>query len=57
MKLTVATVKQCTLVNLKGSLKSRSDQHQRFVWSCNCNKNEIAKHCWEADHNFNRDQK
>ena len=20
-------------------------------------KNEIAKHCWEADHNFNRDQK
>ena len=20
-------------------------------------KNEIAKHCWEADHNFNWDQK
>ena len=25
--------------------------------NCNCDKNEITKHCWEADHNFNWDQK
>ena len=25
--------------------------------NCDCDKNEIAKHCWEADHNFNWDQK
>ena len=41
----------------KGSLKSRSDEHKRSVRNCNCDKNEIAKHCWEADHNFNWDQK
>ena len=23
----------------------------------NCKKNEIARHCWETDHNFNLDQK
>ena len=22
-----------------------------------CDKNEITKHCWEADHNFSWDQK
>ena len=27
------------------------------VYYCDCDKNEIAKHCWEADHNFSRDQK
>ena len=37
----------------KRSLKSRSDEHKRFVRNCNCDKNEIAKHCW--DHNFNWD--
>ena len=41
----------------KRSLKSRSDEHKRSVRNCNCDKNEIAKHCWEADHNFNWDQK
>ena len=40
----------------KGSLKSRSDEHKRFVRNCNCDKNEIAKHGWEEDHNFNWDQ-
>ena len=25
--------------------------------NCDCDKNEIAKHCWEADHNFGWDQK
>ena len=41
----------------KRSLKSRSDEHKRSVRNCHCDKNEIAKHCWEADHNFNWDQK
>ena len=41
----------------KRSLKSRSDEHKRSVRNCNCDKNETAKHCWEADHNFNWDQK
>ena len=27
------------------------------VKNCDCDKNEIAIHCWEADHNFNWDQK
>ena len=41
----------------KRSLKSRSDEHKRSVRNCDCDKNEIAKHCWEADHNFNWDKK
>ena len=41
----------------KRSLKLRSDEHKRSVRNCDCDKNEIAKHCWEADHNFNWDQK
>ena len=41
----------------KRSLKSPSDEHKRSVRNCNCDKNEIAKHSWEADHNFNWDQK
>ena len=41
----------------KRSLKSRSDEYKRSVRNCDCHKNEIAKHCWEADHNFNWDQK
>ena len=39
------------------SLKSRSDEHKRSVRNCHCDKNEITKHCCEADHNFNWDQK
>ena len=27
------------------------------VRNCDCDKNEIAKRCWEADHKFSRDQK
>ena len=30
---------------------------KRSLRNCDCDKNEIAKHCWEADHNFNWDQK
>ena len=41
----------------KWSLKLHSDEHKRSVSNCHCDKNEIAKHCWEADHNFNWDQK
>ena len=41
----------------KPSLKSRSDERRRSVRNCDCNKNEIAKHCWEVDHNFTWDQK
>ena len=41
----------------KRSLKSHSDENKRSVRNCDCDKNEIAKHCWEADHNFNWDQK
>ena len=32
-------------VESKQSLKSRSDKHKRSVWNCDCDKNEIAKHC------------
>ena len=24
---------------------------------CDCDRDEIAKHCWKADHNFTWDQK
>ena len=41
----------------KRSLKSCSDKNTRSVRNCDCEKNEIAKHCWEADHNFSWDQK
>ena len=41
----------------KRSLKSRSDEHKRSIRNCHCEKNEIAKHCWEADPTFNWDQK
>ena len=41
----------------KWSLKSHSDEHKRSIRNCDCDKNEIAKQCWEAHHNFNWDQK
>ena len=41
----------------KRSLKSRSDEHNRSVRNCNCDKNEIAKHCLKANHNFRWGQK
>ena len=40
----------------KRALKSPSDEHKRSAKNCDY-KDEIAKHCWEADHNFNWDQK
>ena len=41
----------------KRSLKSRSDEQKRSIRNSGCQKNEIAKHCWEANHNFSWDQK
>ena len=41
----------------KRSLKSLSDARKRSVRNWDCDKNETAKHCWEADHNFTWDQK
>ena len=41
----------------KQSLKLRSDEQKRCIRNCHCDKNEIAKHCWEADPTFNWDQK
>ena len=40
----------------KCSLKSRSLEHKISVRNCHCDKNEITKQCWEADHNFSWDQ-
>ena len=37
----------------KQSLKTRSGEHKRPVRNSDCDKNEIVKHCWKADHNFN----
>ena len=34
-----------------------SEEQKRSVRNCNCDKNEIVKHCCEADHNFKWDQK
>ena len=41
----------------KRTLKSRSHEDKRYARNFNCEKNEITKHCWEADHNFSWDQK
>ena len=41
----------------KRSLKSHSDEHKRSIRNCDCDKNEIAKHCWKTDRNFDWDQK
>ena len=41
----------------KWPLKSRSDEHKRSIRTCDYDKNQIVKHCWEADHNFNWYQK
>ena len=40
----------------KRSLKSRPIEHKKSVKDCDCDKNEIVKHFWEADLNFSWDQ-
>ena len=61
MKLTVVTtLTEKTVVYFgesKQSLKLRSNEHKKSVRNCNFEKNEMAKHCWEADHTFVWDQK
>ena len=56
MKLTVVTtLTEKTAVYFgesKQSLKLRSNEHKKSVRNCNFEKNEMAKHCWEADHTF-----
>ena len=41
----------------KRPLKPRSVEHKRSVRNSDGKKNEIAKNCWEADHNFHWNQK
>ena len=36
----------------KRSINLRSDEYKRPFRNCDCDKNQIAKHFWEADHNF-----
>ena len=57
MKLTVVTVVALYLGESRQFLKLRLDEHKRSVNNCDYDKNEIAKHCWEADHNLSWDQK
>ena len=37
--------------------KIASHENKRSVRNCDREKNEIAKRCWEAGHNFSWDQK
>ena len=41
----------------KRFLKLCSDELKRSVRNCDCEKNEIKEHYWEADHNFSWNQK
>ena len=41
----------------KRFLKAHPEEHKKSVGNCNSDKNEISKHCWEADPNFNWYQK
>ena len=41
----------------KQSLKLLSDEYKRSVKNCDCENKDIATHCWEADHDSNRNQK
>ena len=51
MKLTVVNAKSKNGES-KRSLNSGSGEHKRSVRNFDCEKNEIAKHCWKADQNF-----
>ena len=41
----------------KWSLQSHSSEQIKYVKNCDCESNEIVKHCWEANHNLSWDQK
>ena len=51
------TAKQSTSHFGESKIAFRWTQNKRSVRNCDCDKNEIAKRCWEADHNFSWDQK
>ena len=57
MKLTAVDCEAVYFNESKQSLKSRSDEHKRSFRNCDCDKNEIAKHVCEAEHNFSWHQK
>ena len=40
----------------KWSLKSHSDEHKRCVRNCDCDTNEIAKHCWDQKNVIDREK-
>ena len=52
MKLTVVYLDAGYFDESKRTLKSRSNKHKKSIRNCDCENNEIAKHCWEVDHNF-----
>ena len=57
MKLTAVTAKQSTSMNLN-DLQNRVQMNTKIsVRNYDCEKNKIAKHCWETNHSFNWDQK
>ena len=48
----------CEAVYFGESKRSLSNPvHKRYVRNWDFDKNEIPKRCWEANHNFSRDQK
>ena len=44
-------IKTISLIKLTSNCEA-VETCQRSVKNCICKKNEIEKHCWEADHNF-----
>ena len=44
-KITAISFMKSTVV----TTKSRSVEHKISFWNCDCEKNEIGEHCWEAD--------
>ena len=52
MKLTVVYLGAGYFGESKRTLKSRSNKHKKSIRNCDCENNEIAKHCWQVDHNF-----
>ena len=51
MKLTVVNCETVYFGESKQSLNLRSDELKSSVRNCDCEKNDIVKRCWEADHN------
>ena len=56
LKDLAATEDKANMV-FKWSLKLLSDEPKNYVKNCDCEKNETAKYCWEADPSISCDQK